>query len=278
MIVKSIAHKGPSYRSLLQYMFRGADEDSIVVTHNVTSQDIDGWVKEYRECEKYRENTRRSDATFLDHQVLSFHTNDVSKVHPSTLRDITEKFIDMRGPNTLAVATSHQETGTTHVHVAFSQIDLLGKNITMSIPEYRKLKQDLQLYQLEKYPELTQSVADHGRTKRDIIREKHLAKQNLPYQTPRRDELAVAAKTAISLADNFESFEQALEKHGLSIYLRGGKVTGIRSNTNKKYRLSTLGITEQDLEQLNEREQRNQELSDMRSDRGQSQERDFGGR
>ena len=54
-----------------------------------------------------------------------------------------------------------------HMHIVGSPLEVRsGKSIRMSKAEFSKLQQEMQTYQMEKYPELFNSVVDYGSKKK----------------------------------------------------------------------------------------------------------------
>jgi len=67
-----------------------------------------------------------------------------------------------------------------HIHFCISGVEIeTGKSLRISKEEFKLVKEKLQEYQLEKYPELSNSVVEHGRKAKQPIK-------NREYQLTKR--------------------------------------------------------------------------------------------
>lgn len=171
MIIKISSRKNISFRQLLRYMIEGEERvlDSRIITHNLRSDHLEGWVKEFEVNESYR-SRRRKNATILTHEILSWHPKDTPVISLTTLESLTRQYIQSRNPNGLYVGAIHQAKDHFHVHLCVSGVEAKsGKAMRMSKGQLNRLKKTLEAYQREKYPELFYSRVGHGRSKKKRI-------------------------------------------------------------------------------------------------------------
>jgi len=165
MILKVKSRKNHSFRQLLLYMTEGEERvpHSRVLTHNLKREDIDGWVQEFEENERYRARKRKN-STILTHEILSWHPRDSKYLTVPIIEDLTRQYFQYRNPNGLYVAAIHQAKDHYHVHICASGVEYhSGQAMRMSKGQMHRLKKDLQVYQKDRYPELRYSRVRHGK-------------------------------------------------------------------------------------------------------------------
>lgn len=143
---------------------------------------------------------------------------------------------------------------------------LTGEANRLSKKEFQKLKEDLEKYQREKYPELENSIV-HSKPKRD----RAIGRKNT-RQTD-KEALTKLLENSFTSTKNMESFFTTLQSKNFQPYYRNEKLTGVKSASGMKFRFKTMGIDKQQLYDLEEKEnQQNKELDELQSLRNSSQE------
>lgn len=258
MIVKIKSYKQISaVRGLLAYALnekkRLFDKEgrSFVVTHNLKGQSIDEWVQEYKVNETYRTHRRKTNI-FLTQEIISFHKDDAKRITLTKLKTIAREYIRRRNPNGIYVAVPHFDKEHWHIHIIVAAIEYRsGKSLRMSRDEFRELKQGIQAYQIEKYPELTRSVVRHGRNKKARTTDKEYQYKLRTGKQTKREEVFELVKSCSHGTPTQEEFFARLKECKLHTYVRGGKVYGVTYD-GRKYRFKTIGIS---LEQIGQPEQ-----------------------
>ena len=172
MIIKNLTRKAGSNTSvLLNYLFKYISEkDKIqeykpfIVRHNVRSSTIAGYIKEFAAVEQLRLHKRIGQVN-VHHSILSFGKLDAPKLNDSILRNLAKQYIKLRGELNLYVITKHLDREHIHLHVAMSATQVNGKSSSISKARFAEIKQELDRYQQEKYPELVHSLPQHGKQK-----------------------------------------------------------------------------------------------------------------
>ena len=235
------------------------DGKSFAITHNLKGNSIAEWEKQFKENETYRQR-KRSDSVYLTHEILSWHRDDAKNITLAKMEAMAREYIKLRNPKGIYVAVPHFDKEHYHIHICASGIEYkTGKSLRLAKPELQKLKKDIQQYQLEKFPELSKSVVEHG--KKDKLRtneKEYQFKQRTGRETDKEIVLA-KLKTCYKKAVSKETFFELLIECGLKIYERGGKTTGV-VHGKYKFRFRRLGFTEERLEELTKSMKRQKEL------------------
>ena len=168
MIVKIKTHKKPNFKKLFDYLLNDKgrlfdeNEKSFLITHNLYGDTADEWVKQFKENESHRGHKRKN-AVLLYHEILSWHRSDTENLSLEKMEDMVRQYIELRNPNGLYVAVPHHDKQHLHVHLAVSALEFhSGKTMRLSKKEFAELKKKIQLYQQQKYPDLSKSIVRHG--------------------------------------------------------------------------------------------------------------------
>ncbi len=268
MILKIKSHK-KSFHDLLEYMLHDKDRlfdregKSFIVTYNLKGNNINEWEMQFKENETYR-TQRRKDNVLLTHEILSWHRDDAKDITLKKLEEMTREYIKLRNPNGLYIAVPHFDKGHYHVHVCASGIEYHnGKSLRLSKAELQKLKKNIQNYQVEKYPELSHSIVEHGGKNKSLVTEKEYQHKHRTGRESEKEKIIETLQTCYKKVFSKESFFELLNESGLSSYSRGGKVTGILYQ-GRKFRFSTLGFTDEKLKELDKSIEREKELRRLR--------------
>lgn len=242
-----------------------SNNHSFIITHNLKSDNIPDWDKQFKTNEQFRLR-KRVDSVYLTHEIISFHKDDAKNITLDILEDIARQYINLRGANGVFLCTPHFDRSNYHLHFAVSALEFkTGKGMRLSKTDLSSLKQRMQQYQIEKYPELNNSIVNHGNPEK-----KTLAISDKEFQLKRRtglntnkESLIGLLKTSYKQAHSQEDFLCRIKESGVSTYFRNGKLTGVIHN-NQKHRLGRLGFTAERLEELNISVKRGKDLNELR--------------
>lgn len=281
MIVKSLSRHGGGTSQLLSYILRYVTEEKqakeskekaskdspFVIRHNMRARSLKGYVKEFEKLESQRMHTRANQVSVY-HHILSFSYKDTAHITDELLKDIAQKFIALRGENNMYVGTRHADKEHIHLHLAMSAIDLGGRSARISKADFAQVKLELDRYQKEHYPELTNSLPDHGRKSRSTTREGIEACAKNARAMDKAALLSVLEKTYAATKSK-EEFLSQLKEQGYTPYYRTGALTGITNEEGRKFRLGRLGYDLEKLALLNQEKEPEEkalaELSDLRA-------------
>ena len=175
MIIKSISHTlRTSPSDLINYIFDGRkplcdpEGKPLYFKRNIRSYDKDRWKKQFNELERNRQSFYANKSVVCYHEVMSFHPESTKHLNRTIIKDLVNKYIELRGNDQMVVGGTHFEaTGKNwHTHLIFSGIKVSdGKSARISQARFESIKKQLQEYQVKMYPELSDSVVEHGKKK-----------------------------------------------------------------------------------------------------------------
>lgn len=211
--------------------------EPVLFKYNLRAQSLPGIIKEFQENES-RRIYKRVDQK-VEHVILSWNGLDKAKLTNEIVTDIVQKYISIRGQNSVVTGTIHTELDHLHVHLAVGA-QLNGLSSRVSKQRFQEIKMELQKFQQEKYPELFNSVPKHKSIDSNTG-EKGYYKILKNERTPIKNELIHIIEN--NKPSSTKELTTLLVEHGYEPYERGGKVTGImHSKTGLKFRISRLPV------------------------------------
>jgi len=238
---------------------------SFAITHNLKGDSIEEWDKQFKANEEFRQH-KRVNSVILTHEILSWHKDDAKDISLGKLEDMAREYIQKRNPNGLYVAVPHFDKEHYHVHICTSGIEYrTGKAMRLDKKNLRELKQNIQQYQIEKYPELSKSIVNHGKSPKEkaLLSEKGYQYQQRTGRATDKEQVIGMLKTCYKKANSKEDFFEMLKDSGLKPYVRGGRISGV-VYSERKFRLKTLGFTEKRIEELEKTLKQSIELGELR--------------
>lgn len=237
---------------------------TFVSTHNLRGNNIDTWVEQYQKNEQFRK-VKRKDSVYVKHEILSFHKADSENISIDKLKDIARQYMKLRNHRGMYVAVPHMDKDHLHIHICSSGIEYrTGKSTRMSRKDFADLKKNVQNYQSEKFPELSHSIVAHGARKEKAISDREYQFKKRTGKETNKDKVISALNNCYKKANSKDNFFELLLEYGLTTYIRGGRVSGIIFQ-DRKFRLKTLGFTEEKLNELNLRQDRSNDIDFIRS-------------
>ena len=265
MIVKIKSHKRPIFEKILSYMVESKDrlfdreEKSFIVAHNLKGNSIAEWTKHYSLNEEFRLR-KRKDSIYLTHEILSWHKDDGKHLTLAKMEDMAREYIKLRNPRGIYLAVPHFDREHYHIHILASGIEYkTGNSLRLSKSDLQKLKKDIQQYQVEKFPEISKSIVEHGKRVKPLISEKEYQVKLRTGRETQREQVFAILNTCYKMANSKESFYTLINECGLKTYERGGKTSGVVYK-NYKFRFTRLGFSPERLEELNKVLVRGKEL------------------
>jgi len=271
MIIKIKSHKKPSFLNLLDYMVNDKDRlfdqegHSFAITYNLKGDTIEEWDNQFRANEEFRQH-RRANSVILTHEILSWHRDDAKDISLGKLEDMARQYIRLRNPNGMYVAVPHFDKEHYHVHICTSGIEYSsGKTMRLAKKDLQELKQKIQQYQIEKYPELSKSIVNHGKQKKEyaLLSEKEYWCKQRTARASDKEQVIGILKTCYKMAISKDDFFNKLKECGLSTYIRGGRISGV-VYCERKFRLKRLGFADERLMELDKTFNQTKELGRQR--------------
>lgn len=210
---------------------------------------MEGFIKEFKQNELNRIH-KRSNQAVLNHFIISFSPKDSANIDDKKLRIIAKRFIQLRGENCLYIGSKHMDKSHVHLHIAGSGTQMNGLSSRISKKQLADLKVALDAFQLEHFPELINSLPRHGLS----LKQNGLLKIVLPqvqdkHQTQKKAVLE-ALQNAYAKSGSLNAFLNELKTLGHEPYYRAGKLTGVKYEGQRKFRLAKLGFEKDKLENL----------------------------
>lgn len=280
MILKSLSRKSGT-RQILTYLFKdkeklGSDKSRpLIIRKNVRSRTLDKWVKEFKANEEMRIH-KRKDSVQVYHTVLSFSTKDKEHINEKMLRDIAKQYMKVRGENNLYIGTAHFDRDHVHLHMVMSGTKYMtGIANRQSRAEFQKLKLSMDSFQKRKYPELANSLPKHGRSQDKNASLVTPKERNQYVRATQKESLLKALDLAYTKSKSMDGFLDKLRKLGHEPYTRGGRITGVKFEGDRKFRFRTLGYDKEKIAKMEaEAEKDKQELDELSNIRDNAMSRD----
>lgn len=265
MVIKVLTRKN-NVQQLVKYILHNKDEkekeksNSIILKKNLHGSK-ERWAKQI-EFNNTLRKTKNKNMTGCYHTIISLHPKDCQLVSKKILKDLAQKFIELRGCDAQHLVTYHSDREHSHLHCVTGGTKLMtGVANRQSKQEFKQMKIELEKYQMKKYPELQHSIVQ---TKEKIDRVTKIKNTRTSMKEQLNNELA----DLYAQSKNMNSFYTSIQEKGYSLYERNGKITGL-IDKELKYRFSKLGFDKDKLNYLDSPEHhmdiQMQELDDMRN-------------
>ncbi|MDC7996914.1 relaxase/mobilization nuclease domain-containing protein [Gilvibacter sediminis] len=154
---------------IFEYLLRDPEKDGgFVITKFVKGSDRSpkSLAKQFERNETYRKIKRKNNVVlYMD--ILSFHQSD-GYISNEILQRITKKYLSLRAPLSIALATVHRhEKSHTHLHICYGIEYRTGISVRISKNNFQnKIKLPMEQFQREQFPELKYSEIDHTNSKK----------------------------------------------------------------------------------------------------------------
>ncbi|MBK9721965.1 MAG: relaxase/mobilization nuclease domain-containing protein [Saprospiraceae bacterium] len=279
MILKNLTRRNNTGQ-LVNYLFKQEKDNKPkpILKHNLKSRTTKGWTKELDKNFELRMH-RRIDNIRLHHTIISFSNKDKKQVNQDLLKDITKKYIELRGKDNQYLVSTHHDKEHIHLHIIMSAHKYLtGESNRISRQEFKDLKLALDSYQKERYPELVHSLPSHGKSQKLQLSDPELKLLDRQGKLSHKQELLETVQTVYSKSKSLDNFLSELKSEGYNSYSRGGKIYGVEDESGRHYRFKTLGFDLNKLEELDRQAQEEakqlQELSSLRDSKSQDKEQE----
>lgn len=280
MILKSLSRKSGT-RQILNYLFKdkeklGRDQSRpLIIRKNVRSRTLDKWVKEFKANEAMRIHQRKNSIEVY-HTVLSFSVKDKEHIDEKMLRDIAKQYMKERGEKNLYIGTAHFDHEHVHLHLVMSGTKYMtGLANRQSRAEFHRLKLSMDAYQKKKYPELINSLPRHGKSKELKANQLSPKERSQHIRATQKETLLKCLDLAYSRSKSKDDFLKNLIALGHEPYSRGGRVTGVKFEGDRKFRFTTLGYDKDKIAKLEaDAEKEKQEMDEINEIRDGAGSRD----
>ncbi|MFN8283359.1 MAG: relaxase/mobilization nuclease domain-containing protein [Chitinophagales bacterium] len=255
MILKSLSRKTATYKNLLNYLFKSEDSNNVILRKNIKGNSLAEWVHEFKMNEQNRVIKRINNNKIL-HDIISISKDDYKNITVAKMKDIGNKYLQLRGDNIIGVGTLHMDKRHAHLHFMISPVEIYtGRSVRISKEAFKEIKKELQQYHIQKYPELVHSVVNHDKKKERINEQEYQVRKRTNGQTI-KEQYKTTLINLIKQSSSYKEFYKHLKDEDFELYERKGILTGIVKG-NKKYRFKTIGFDSSQLQKLDIKEQFN---------------------
>ena len=247
MIVKTTRWKQKNISYLLNYIDNDkgktkGDKETFSLFHNICHPNLKDAQEAFKINETYRK--KRKNGVVIYHEILSFHQKDNKNLDVNVLEDIALKYIEIRGNNALCFAKPHLNDANIHIHFAFSGTEYkCSKTLRMDNKTFKQNRLAIEQYQMEHYPDLSNSIVYHNSKskQRNKTKDREYQTKKRTRKTTDKETLTDILKEHSNAAKSFDEFCKILNKEGFELYKYRDKINGIYLN-KRKYRFKTLGF------------------------------------
>ena len=290
MIIKSMARKSPSFEQLINYFHKDAfHREAPIFTHNMW----DTQTPEMAAAEFDQNATflpKRANGNYLYHECIALGDcpNVPEARQEQILLDLVKQYVALRAPDQMVYGRMHLDTNFKHFHLCISANTVRGSQRRwLTRAAFDRIQRDIEHYKVTTYPELgTEKYYDHAakEKRREKARAEQAEKAKISgkeYELKKRT--GRISQKEQDRADILEIFQTVLSESelrhrlaqiGFELYKRGQTEGVIKTATGRKYRLQTLGLT-QDLQRAQARLRLyDQRRAELLLERGRAAQRD----
>ena len=216
--------KGRSFKGCISYVL--ADKNAkVLVSEGVLEVDTKSIINSF-----YMQSLLNPKLSkCVGHIPLAFSPDDKERMTDHFMERLAKEYMKLMGiENTQYIIVRHNNTSHPHCHIVFNRVDNDGKTISDKNDHYRNEKVCKQLK--DKY-NLT-----YGKGKENTNVQKLKGAEKTKY------EIYHAVKNALPKVKNWQQFEEALKRRGISIeYKRKGQTDEVQGISFKKEEHSFKG-------------------------------------
>ena len=247
MIIKSMSRSSASFEQIIDYVERNEKDKKNRLYHNIFSREKEAVKKEFKRNAKHVKS--RKNGVYMYHEVLSLEESyKLSKEkQKELLREVALEYIKSRAGKNIAYGVLHdEEERHLHYHLVFSANELgKSKKTRLSKKEFDDVKQGLEKWMLETFPELGQKKTMQTKRTGNKLSSKGGELKRRTGKTPQRERVKNELKNIFSGSQNKQEFFNSLKNSRLEIYVRG-KAIGFKDlETGRNHRVNTLGLSDE---------------------------------
>lgn len=261
MLIKTLrCHEAKGTNRLVDYIISDKEriqniKDTFFIAHNMYGDEAEHFKEAFNANEQYRKKRKRGVVAY--HEILSFSPLD--NISLKELEVLSLKYIELRAPDALVLAKPHIEDGHYHVHFLISGTACCSSKVMrLDDKAFKALRKDMELYQLRKYPHLSNSIVyltakeqerslrqrqdQQARKDRGVQAKKRIGK----HQKLDKEKLVIAINKMVDYSQSKVDFFNYLQQQNLQHYYYREKLAGVIYK-GRKYRFTTLGVAKEKL-------------------------------
>ena len=256
-----MSRKEASFTQLYDYITRDKDNDArFNYHHNFLGLDREAILNEFKNNANLL--TKRKNGNYLYHEIVSIsRTKKISEIkQKQALFDIIQQYIQSRAKDCLVFSGIHDEKDHhLHFHLIISANKIgKSKRYRLAKQTFDEIKKGLEIYVLDKYPQLEQEKLISKTLSHKSLSNKEQAVRRRTGKKTKKEAIREQVRDCLEKSSSQSEFEQYLQHKHLKYYRRGEKTIGVVDlRTGRKYRLTTLGL-ESEFKALQDRMNKNQ--------------------
>ncbi|WP_198328308.1 relaxase/mobilization nuclease domain-containing protein [Methylovulum psychrotolerans] len=244
-----MSRKKATFGQLVDYFEDGRQEEKHTIYNNLFSKNAEDIKAEFTKNATFL--AERKNGVYMYHEVLSItkSTKLSEEKQKEILEHIAKKYIQGRAKDNLVYGVLHDDKkDNLHYHFIISSNPVKNaKRHRLSKEEFSQFKKDLERYVLEVYPELEQKQLINktpGLKKEtgEKLSNKGAELKRRTGKTSQRDSLKDRLATVFAESKTKADFFNGLDREQLSIYVNGNTIGILDKASQRKHRLSTLGM------------------------------------
>jgi len=248
MIIKSMSRKAPTFAQLIAYIGRDADPHTgTTFARNLYHNGQDEQVVAGQFLDNYRYLPKRKNGNALYHEVIVLEPQThLSKAKVAeALHELAEQYCEARAPHQLAWGRVHWDTDYPHIHLIISANAVRSPlRVRIDKSGFARVQQNLEAFKEARFPELN-GAAIYRRSKENNRPRIASGEGEMVRRTGTPSgKIAVfeLLRPAFGRAASPEALKGDLNQLGFDLYQRG-KTVGVQNlQTDRCYRLRTLGL------------------------------------
>lgn len=253
MIIKSMARQSPSFSQLLKYFHSTAYlREAPVFTHNLWETGThEAAAKEMEHNATFLPKSARG-KNYLYHEVISLgnHPEVDADLKQRALLDLVQEYVSLRCPDQMVYGRAHLDKNC-HFHLCISSNTVRGKQRqSLSKSRFAEIQAILENLKIERYPQLgNQKLYDRDTRLKNREKKDQLQLSNAEIELKKRTK--APSQKEIRRTEILSIFHKArsetdlvaqLKQVDLVLYTRGNQQGVECRRTQRRYRLSTLGL------------------------------------
>ncbi len=244
-----MSRKEATFSQLVDYFEDGRQDEKFTVYHNVYSNNPEGVKAEFNKNATFLK--KRKNGVYMYHEVLSITKSSIlpEDQQKEILKDIALNYVKSRAKNNLVYGVLHHDKkDNLHYHFMISSNEIESdKKHRFSKEEFSQFKKDLENYVLEVYPKLEQKKLinkDQSNVKEigEKLTNKGVELKRRTGKTAQKDSVKERLRIVFEETKDKADFFNLMERENLSLYVHGNTIGIIDRETNRKHRLTTLGL------------------------------------
>ena len=238
-----MSRKKANFKGLIDYLNK---EESEAFTYNLLSIQKEEILREFENNYKFISTNQRSNQNSLYHEIISLkvNSNDTKNIS-NILKDLSLKYLKLRAKNALAYGKVHLEGKYPHIHLIISANELnSSKKVSLSKAKFAHIQREIEKYKELKYPNLETQEPIYNRKNKTKLTQKEQEFKNRTKELSKKEQIRKKLLSIFESSTSSDELLNELKKANLEIYQRANTVSVKNLETNKRYRLKTLGLEE----------------------------------